>query len=309
MQMVSALHAAHGPVITVLGGMVLMNLLERVLTLLQANLNSMAEKSDDPEKTLRQLQLDMRNQLVQVKTQVATALAEEKKLERRSKEFLTEAGQWLKKAEQAVQQNNENAARDFLARYNDLSRQAQRYQQQQKEQEQLVSTMRGILRQLEAKISEVDTTIELLVARKRSALLQQRIYDALGKSSSPKDQERARRAQDTLMEVEARARALADLQQRDLDNQLAQLSQEQQIEEQLQQLKRKKGQQQEKPLLPTGEPQPSNLTSPVPENNEPARTHPTNHAPSDDPAPASSNAPFGKDSDPNLEKLRRLMET
>lgn len=282
-----------------------MNLLERVLTLLQANLNSMAEKSDDPEKTLRQLQLDMRNQLVQVKTQVATALAEEKKLEKRGKEFLVEAGQWLKKAEQAVQQNNENAARDFLGRYNDLNRQARRYQQQQKEQEQLVSTMRGILRQLEAKISEVDTTIELLVARKRSALLQQRVYDALGKSSSPKDQERARRAQDTLMEVEARARALADLQQRDLDNQLAQISQEQQIEEQLQQLRRKKGQQQEKPLLPTGEAQPSKLIPPVPVNNEPARKRPTNHV-SDDATPASSNTSSGEDAD--LEKLRRLME-
>ncbi len=41
-----------------------MNLLERVLTLLGANLNSMIEKADDPEKVLRQLQLDMRNQLV-----------------------------------------------------------------------------------------------------------------------------------------------------------------------------------------------------------------------------------------------------
>src|SRR5216683_1487967 len=197
-----------------------MNLLERVLTLLRANLNTMAEKSDDPEKTLRQLQQDMRNQLVQVKTQVATAISEEMKLQKRSKEFQAEANLWLKRAEQAVQQNNENAARDYLARYNDLVRQAQRYTQQLKEHERLVATMRGILRQLEAKISEVDTTIELLAARKRSALLQQRVYDTLSKSGSPKDKERADRAQDKLLEVEARARALADLQERDFEAQL-----------------------------------------------------------------------------------------
>jgi phage shock protein A len=217
-----------------------MNLLERVLTLLRANLNTMAEKSEDPEKTLRQLQQDMRNQLVQVKTQVATAISEEMKLQKRSQGFQSEADTWLKKAEQAVQQNNENAARDYLARYNDLVRQAQRYTQQQKEHEQLVATMRGILRQLEAKISEVDTTIELLAARKRSALLQQRVYDTLSKSGSPKDKERADRAQDKLLEVEARARALADLQQRDLDTQLARVSQEQIIENQLMQLKQQK---------------------------------------------------------------------
>lgn len=242
-----------------------MNLLERVLTLLRANLTTMAEKSDDPEKMLRQLQQDMRNQLVQVKTQVATVIAEEMKLQKRTKEFQAEANLWLKKAEQAVQQSNENAARDYLARYNDLVRQTQRYTQQNKEQEQLVATMRGILRQLEAKISEVDTTIELLAARKRSVLLQQRVYDTLSKSGSPKDKEKAERAQDRLLEVEARARALADLQQRDFDAQLTRVTQEQVIEAQLQQMKEKKLPQSEQSLPPASNPRTSKPAPPAPE--------------------------------------------
>jgi phage shock protein A len=284
-----------------------MNLLERVLTLLRANLNAMAEKSEDPEKTLRQLQLDMRNQLVQVKTQVATAIAEERKLEKRSNDLLAEATLWLKKAEQAIQQNNENSARDFLARYNDLTRQARRYAQQQKEQGQLVSTMRGILRQLEAKISEVDTTIELLVARKRSALLQQRVYDTLSKSGSPKDRERANRAQDTLLEVEARARALADLQQHDLDTQLAQISQEQLIEQQLRQLKHKKGQPQGRPLLPDGQSQTANLVPPLPTESEPARKRPGKQTAPGDLASISRGLLPDGDQEIDLEALKRLM--
>src|ERR1017187_10445496 len=139
-----------------------MNLLERVLTLLRANVNTMMEKADDPEKVLRQLQLDMHNQLVQVKTQVATAIAESHKLQHRGKEKATEAETWLKKAEQAIQQNNDDDAREYLGHYNDTLKQMQRYQQQQKEQEHLVTTMRGVLRQLEAKLSEVETTIDLL---------------------------------------------------------------------------------------------------------------------------------------------------
>src|ERR1700736_2080887 len=135
------------------GGMIFMNLLERVLTLLRANLNSMVEKADDPEKVLQQLQLDMRNQLVQVKTQVATAIAESHKLQHRSKEKAAEAESWLKKAEQAIQQNNDTAARAHLGHYNDTLKQMQRYQQQQKEQEHLVTTMRSVLSQLEAKLS------------------------------------------------------------------------------------------------------------------------------------------------------------
>lgn len=229
-----------------------MNLLERVLTLLRANLNTVVEKSDDPEKVLRQLQLDMRNQLVQVKTQVATAIAEGHKLQKRSRERAAEAELWIKKAEQAIQQENDDAARAALIRHNDIAKQAQRYIQQQKEQEQLVTTMRGALRQLEGKIAEVETTIDLLVARKRNALLQQRVFDALSMTGNPKDKERTAKAQDAVLEAEARARALADLHTRDLATQLDQLSEEQLIEHQLEQLKRKSTFSQEPPLLPEG---------------------------------------------------------
>jgi phage shock protein A len=248
-----------------------MNLLERVLTLLRANINTLVEKADDPEKVLRQLQLDMHNQLVQVKTQVATAIAEGRKLQSRAKEKKVEAEMWQRKAEQAVQQDNDAAARDALIRYNEIIKQAQRYQQQHKDQEQLISTMRSILRQLEAKISEVETTIELLVARKRNALLQQRVFDALNKTGGLKEQERANRAQDAVMETEARARALADLHDRDLDVQLEQLSQEQLAEQQLNELKAKKRSATEPSLLQEGKPHLSPLIPTQPQQETPAK--------------------------------------
>ena len=263
-----------------------MNLLERVLTLLRANVNSMMEKADDPEQVLRQLQQDMRNQLVQVKTQVATAIAESHKLQHRNKEKAAEAEAWFKKAEQAIQQNNDTAARAHLGHYNDILKQAQRYQQQQKEQEQLVSTMRGVLSQLETKIAEVETTIDLLIARKRNALIQQRVFDALNKTGGTKEKERAAKAQDAVLEAEARARALAEIHKNDLDTQLNQLTQEQFIEQQINELKAKnnstprtgdtkKTESSEKipaiPLLPEGNPHPSPLIPPTPRLHEPAR--------------------------------------
>lgn len=214
-----------------------MNLLERVLILLGANLNTVVEKADNPEQVLRQLQLDMRNQLVQVKTQVATAIAESHKLQRRCQERKGEADKWLKKAELAVQQGSDNTARESLRHYNEINRQFQRYQQQYTNQEQLVSTMRNALRQLEAKIAEVDTTIDLLVTRKRNALIQQRVYEALHKNSPAKDKERATKAQDTLLDAEARAQALAHLQNQTFDAQMDHLNATQEIENQLQGIK------------------------------------------------------------------------
>jgi phage shock protein A len=212
-----------------------MNLLERVLTLLRANLDSVAEKSNDPEKALRQIQLDMRNQLVQVKTEVARAIAEGHVLQKRMYAKQAEADTWLKKAELAVQQGNDTLARQVLVQYNSINQIAGRYRQQKKEQEQLVGTLRHALQKLDEKITEVDTTIELLATRKRNALIQQRVFEALQKVGH-KDLNTIK-AQEVLLSDEARAQALADLDGRNFEAELARLSSEQTVEQQLSTIK------------------------------------------------------------------------
>jgi len=63
-----------------------MALLERVGTLLRANVNDLIARAEDPEKLARQLVLDMENQLLQVKTQVAIAIADQHLLQKKKKE-------------------------------------------------------------------------------------------------------------------------------------------------------------------------------------------------------------------------------
>ena len=61
-----------------------MALLERVSTLIRANLNDLVDKAEDPEKMIKQVILDMQNQLLQVKTQVAISIADQHVLENAS---------------------------------------------------------------------------------------------------------------------------------------------------------------------------------------------------------------------------------
>ena len=54
-----------------------MALMERVGTLVRANINDLVDKAEDPEKMIKQIILDMENQLLQVKTQVAISIADQ----------------------------------------------------------------------------------------------------------------------------------------------------------------------------------------------------------------------------------------
>ena len=93
-----------------------MALLERVGTLLRANINDLIEKAEDPEKLAKQLVLDMENQLLQVKTQVAIAIADQHLLQKKLKEHEDAMNQWNRKAELAVQKQQDDLARAALQR-------------------------------------------------------------------------------------------------------------------------------------------------------------------------------------------------
>src|SRR6202040_586654 len=79
-----------------------MALLERVSTLIRANLNDLIDRAEDPEKMIKQVILDMENQYLQVKTQVAISMADHHLLQKKQKEHEDKAADWMRKAERAV---------------------------------------------------------------------------------------------------------------------------------------------------------------------------------------------------------------
>lgn len=79
-----------------------MALLERVATLIRANLNELVDRAENPEKMIKQVILDMQNQFMQVKTQVAIALADLHLLKKKQQENNGREEEWMRKAQLAV---------------------------------------------------------------------------------------------------------------------------------------------------------------------------------------------------------------
>jgi len=146
-----------------------MALLERVSTLLRANLNDLIEKAEDPERLLKQLVLDMENQLLQVKTQVAIAIADEHLLERKRKEHEQQAAEWKRKAELAVAKGHDDLARGALERALSYDRLTKGFAAQAEDQKLEADTLRQTLRKLDQKLNETRAQCEILMAEHRRA--------------------------------------------------------------------------------------------------------------------------------------------
>src|SRR3954465_11480864 len=93
-----------------------MPLLDRVATLIKANVNDLVDKAENPEKLLKQLLLDMQNQFMQVKTQLAISIADQHLLQKRQRESLDTQQEWVMKAELALQKGQGDLARVALER-------------------------------------------------------------------------------------------------------------------------------------------------------------------------------------------------
>jgi len=133
-----------------------MGLLERVGTLIRANLNDMVDRAEDPEKMIKQVILDMENQYLQVKTQVAVSIADQHILEKKQHEQEDIGNDWMRKAEVAVDKGQDDLARAALDRYQTGQRLAQSFQEQVNDQKAQVETLKSVLVKLEQKLDEVE---------------------------------------------------------------------------------------------------------------------------------------------------------
>jgi phage shock protein A len=151
-----------------------MALLDRVSRLIRANLNDLVDKAENPEKLLKQLLLDMENQRMQVKTQVAIAVAHWHVLDKKKSENATAHAEWVRKAEVALSKGDETLARTALERSLPLESAVRNFSEQLEDQSQQVEQLKTALRQLESKLAESRSQADILIARYRRARTAQR---------------------------------------------------------------------------------------------------------------------------------------
>lgn len=152
-----------------------MGIFKRMVTLMKSNLNDLIDKAEDPEKMLDQLILDMQEQYTAAKSQIAQAMADEKKLEREYNEQLKLQEEWAKKAELAVTQQNDDLALKALKRKNEYQKLAQDYKVHLDKQKEVTDKLKNSLLELNDKIEEAKRKRELLLARAKRAKAQESI--------------------------------------------------------------------------------------------------------------------------------------
>jgi phage shock protein A len=183
----------------------------RFVTLIKAFFNSLMGKVEDPAMMLEQTYQDLQNNLIQVRQAVAQAIATEKQLEQQLQKNVDQATTWQNRAAMAVQQNNDDLARQALQRKQQYSQAAADLQKQLANQKGATETLRNRLSELENEVQKAYTKKQVLIARDKAAQATSKANEILSKTTANGAMSVMERMEEKVNEREAHAAALTEM--------------------------------------------------------------------------------------------------
>lgn len=188
-----------------------MGVLDRLSTLLRANINDMLDQAEDPEIMLSQILRDMEGEISKARSQVADMMAQEKLFRDDLTSAQTKSSQMEERAEYYVRQGNDAMAREALKRKTDSDSNIGVLQQQLTAQSDMVTRLRSQLDALQDKYQTALSNRDSLIARSRRAKAQQQVTRTMSSLDVHDYSSDLSRMEQRIRTQEARAGAEAEL--------------------------------------------------------------------------------------------------
>lgn len=212
-----------------------MSIFKRLRDLTMSNLYALIEKAEDPIKMTDQYLRDMQEDLEEAEKAVAAQIALEKKF----KALYEEQEALVKKRDEqahiAAQAKNVDLARRALEEKKAAEQKAAEYKEAYEKNKASADALREKLTEMKKQITELKNKRETLVARVNAAKAQKSINQSMSGFDSSSAMAGLKRMEEKALQLEAEAEASGELYKKEssLDEEIAKLSKDQQVEDEL----------------------------------------------------------------------------
>jgi len=215
-----------------------MSIFSRMTDIINSNLNALLDKAEDPEKMVRLIIQEMEEALVEVRSTSARAIADRKELERRRDWQEAEAQEWERKAEIAVRKGRDDLAKGALVESNKSRESIDIMSEELTALEDTLSKLNEDVGALQAKIKDAKARQNAIIIRGKAAqtrlgvrrtLSDHNIDDAIARFETYE-----RKMDDLEGQIES-----YDMGQKTLSDEISDLEGDEDVDDQLNQLKAK----------------------------------------------------------------------
>ncbi len=214
-----------------------MGIFSRFNDIINANINALLDRAEDPEKIIRLVIQEMEDTLVEVRSNAARTIAEHKTLQRRLQRLRREAAEWERKAELAVRKGREDLARAALAEKALVERAVAAMADDLEEVDHQLAKLNDDIARLQEKLADARARQKTLALRHQAASTRLKARDTLGDRRIDEALSRFEHLEQKMDTLEGRVEAHDLGGPRGIEQEFAELETEDQIERELERLR------------------------------------------------------------------------
>lgn len=183
-----------------------MSILERFSTIIKANINDLLDRAEDPAKMMDQYMRQLMSDLADVKRETASVMAEESRIQRQLEEKRQESAKNADLARRALQLSNEDDARVFLVKKQELEKRIEELQKMYDVAHENSMRMRQVHDKLVADAETLRQRREAIQSKMALARAQEKAANVMGSHTGADES----RLGDAIARMEDKADAMLD---------------------------------------------------------------------------------------------------
>ncbi len=216
-----------------------MGLFTRFTDIVNANLNSMLDKAEQPEKMIRLIIQEMEETLVEVRATAAKNIAEQKTLARKVTSCEASIAHWHSKAELALNKDRDDLAKSAIAQKHKYQEELVHLSKENAQLTEFLTAVQDDAHKLQEKLNEAKRRQDALLLRQESAQVRLKVREKAAIYNIDEAISKFERYQQKIDRVEAQVEAFDLTEKKDLSSQIADLEKDDSIEQELAEMKKK----------------------------------------------------------------------